>query len=177
MIGSTWYFLYLTLHTAVVPVRAVYQAPLPCWLSTTRTFVKLFAFVQLPFAPGVAGGRQDEVICKFSILPKNSKKWNYNNCQGNFHHFQSSWSLLSFSFCKIEKIDNRKLNKNILLLRGQNIIIVIYWVLPYFPETFNFMTKIVINIDFVGIYEKLNLITSNKLSKIWIKSGQSNLST
>lgn len=103
MIGSTWYFLYLTFHTAVVPVRAVCQAPLPCRLSTTRTVVKLFAFVQLPFAPGVAGGRQDEVICKFSNLPKNSKKWNYNDCQGKFHHFQSSWSLLSFSFCKIEK--------------------------------------------------------------------------
>lgn len=176
MIGSTWYLLYLTFHTVVVPVRAVCQALFPFRLSTTRTFVKLFAFVQLPFAPGVAGGRQDEVICNFSILPKNSKKWNYNDCQGNFHHFQSSWSLLSFSFCKIEKIDNRKLNKNILLLRSQNIIKVIYWVLPYFPETFNFMTKIVLNIDFVGIYEKLNLITSNKLSKIWIKSGQSNLS-
>lgn len=36
-------------------------------------------------------------------------------------------------------------------------MIVIYWVLPYFPETFNFMTKIVINIDFVGIYEKAEL--------------------
>lgn len=174
MIGSTWYLLYLTFHTAVVPVRAVCQALFPFSLATTRTFVKLFAFVQLPFAPGVAGGRQDEVISKFSSLPKNSKQWNYNDCQGNFHHFQGSWSLFS---CKIEKIDNRKLNKNILLLRSQNIMIVIYWVLPYFPETFNFMTKIVINIDFVGIYEKLNLITSNKLSKIWIKSGQSNIST
>lgn len=111
MIGSTWYLLYLTFHTAVVPVRAVCQALFPFRLSTTWTFVKLFAFVQLPFAPGVAGGRQDEVICNFSILPKNSKKWNYNDCQGNFHHFQGSWSLFSFSFCKIEKIDNRNWTK------------------------------------------------------------------
>lgn len=34
-------------------------------------------------------------------------------------------------------------------------MIVIYWVFLYFLEIFNFMIKIVINIDFVGIYEKV----------------------
>lgn len=51
MLRSTWHFLKFAFHTAVVLVSAVVKAPPPL----QRTFVILFAFVQLRAALGVAG--------------------------------------------------------------------------------------------------------------------------
>lgn len=112
----------------------------------------------------------------FRSFPKAPKNEIITTVKAIFIIFKALGVCLVLVSAKLKKLTTGNW-KNILLLRSQNIMIVIYWVLPYFPETFNFMTKIVINIDFVGIYEKLNLITSNKLSKIWIKSVQSNIST
>lgn len=70
MLRSTWHFLKFAFHTAVVLFGAVVKAPPPL----QRTFVKLFAFVQLRAALGVAGVHHHKVIGNFSILRENSQK-------------------------------------------------------------------------------------------------------
>lgn len=92
----------------------------------------------------------------FRSFPKTPKNEIITTVKAIFIIFKALGVCLVLVSAKLKKLTTGNW-KNILLLRSQSIMIVIYWVLPYFPETFNFMTKIVINIDFLGIYEKAEL--------------------